>query len=98
MEIPVLIESIPGHGYRVSGAELSSITAEGATAEEALSKFKQSVSAKIENGARIAAVEIRESEHPWLKYAGMFDPNDTIVQEWLQIIQEQRDREGEATE
>jgi hypothetical protein len=31
-----------------------------------------------------------------LKFAGMFDPNDPIVQERLKIMQEERDLDDEA--
>jgi hypothetical protein len=41
----------------------------------------------------VAAVEIQATQHPLLEFAGMYDPNDPLVQEWLQIIQEERDRE-----
>jgi hypothetical protein len=98
MQIPVIVEAVPGNGYRASGAELFAIVAEGATAEEALAQFKKSVTAKLRNGARITSVEIQDNEHPWLKFAGIFDPNDPIVQEWLKIMQEQRDHDDEASE
>jgi hypothetical protein len=98
MEIPVIIESVPGNGYRVSGAELFAIVAEGATAEEALAQFKKRVTDKLQNGARIASVEIQGNANPWLESAGIFDPQDPIVQEWLQIIQEERERDDEASE
>ena len=90
MQIPVLIEPIPGSGYRVSGGEPFAIVAEGATAEEALAQFKERASAKLHNGARIASVTIQPNEHPWLEFAGMYDPADPLVQEWLSIIEENR--------
>lgn len=70
MEIPVLIEPIPGSGYRASGGPFG-VMAEGATAEEALARLKERVSAKLHNGARIASVTIQPNEHPWLEFAGM---------------------------
>jgi len=93
MEIPILIEPIPGSGYRASGGELFGIVAEGATAEEALAQFKERVSAKLHNGARIASVKIQPNEHPWLEFAGMYDPADPLVQEWLAIIKQERERD-----
>ena len=92
MDIPVLIEQIPGSGYRATGGPFA-IVAEGATAEEALAQFKQRVSAKLHNGARLASVSVQPNEHPWMEFAGMYDPNDPLVQEWLEIIKEQRDRD-----
>jgi hypothetical protein len=91
MDIPVLIEPIPGVGYRARGVEPFSIVVEGATPEDALSRFKGRLSEKLSNGARIATVPLPNSDHPWAKFAGMFDENDPVVQEWLQIMREQRD-------
>lgn len=31
------------------------------------------------------------SEHPWLTFAGMYSADDSVVQEWVAIINEQRD-------
>jgi hypothetical protein len=93
MQIPVLIESMPGNGYRARGGEPFAITTEGATPEDALNHFQESVSAKLREGAVLTTVEIQPAEHPLLKFAGMYDPNDPLIQEWLQIIKEERDRE-----
>jgi hypothetical protein len=98
MQIPVIVEAVPGNGYRASAADLRMIVAEGATPEEALAQFKKSVTAKLRNGARLTTVDIHDNEHPWLKFAGMFDPNDPIIQEWLEIMQQQRDRDDEECE
>ncbi len=92
MEIPVLIERVPGNGYRATGGTFA-IVGEGATAEEALSQFKERFSAKLSNGARIASVTIPSIEHPWMEFAGMFDPNDPLIQEWHAIMKEQRDHD-----
>lgn len=93
MEIPVLIEPVPGVGFRASAGEPFVIVTEGATADEALAQFKERVSAKLQNGTRVASVTIPTNEHPWLEFAGMYDPDDPLVQEWLAIIQENRDRD-----
>lgn len=90
MEIPVLVESVAGNGYR---AELFALVGEGATPEDALKRLQESVSAKLRSGAVVKSIEIPPKENPWLRGAGMYDPNDPLVQEWLQIIQEQRDSE-----
>jgi hypothetical protein len=35
----------------------------------------------------------RAEVHPLLEFAGMFDPDDSLVQEWLEIMREERDRD-----
>jgi len=91
MEIPVLIEPIPGAGYRATGVEPFSIVVEGAMPEDALSRFKGRLTEKLSIGVRIASVALPNSEHPWAKFAGKYDENDPVVQKWLQIMREQRD-------
>jgi hypothetical protein len=91
MDIPVLIEPISGSGFRATGGEPFAIVVEGATAEEALARFKDRVESKLRNGATIASVEV-SNEHPWAKSFGIFDPADPIVQEWRQIMEENRSR------
>lgn len=93
MEIPVLIEPIPGSGYRASGGEPFAIIVEGATPEEALAQFKDRLASKLGNGSRVESVTIPGDKHPWLEFAGMYDPDDPLVQEWLEIIKEQRERD-----
>ena len=86
MEIPVLIEPIPGSGYRASGGVPFAIVVEGATPEDALTLFKSSVAEKLRNGVRVTSVKVPISKHPWAEFAGMFDPADPIVQEWLDTM------------
>jgi hypothetical protein len=93
MEIPVLIEPIPGSGFRASGGAPFTIVVEGSTPEDALANFKSCVASKLSNGSRVASVNIPPAEHPWSKFAGMYDPDDPLVQEWLAIIEENRNRD-----
>jgi hypothetical protein len=94
MEIPVLIEPIPGIGYRASGGQPFGFVVEGATPEDALSRFKNQIATKLSNGSSVASVEI-PSAHPWAKAFGIFDASDPLVQEWLKIIEENRSQPEE---
>jgi hypothetical protein len=92
MEIPVLIEPIPGSGYRASGGEPFAIVVEGPTREEALARFKGQIASRLSNGASVASVEVpAAASHPLAEFAGMFSNDDPLVQEWLEIIRQQRD-------
>jgi hypothetical protein len=91
MEIPVLIEPIPGIGFRASSGEPFAIVVEGATPEDALSRFKSGVAEKLRDGVRVASVEVPTTHHPLSEFAGIFDESDPIVQEWLEIMRQQRD-------
>jgi hypothetical protein len=91
MQIPVLIESMPGNGFRVRGGEPFALVAEGATAEDALAQFRDRVSEKLRSGACVTSIEIESNEHSWLPFAGMYQQNDPLVQEWLDAVRLERD-------
>jgi hypothetical protein len=92
MQIPVVIEPVPGNGYRVTGNVPFTVAVEGATPEDAMARFKDQVEAKLRDGTRLTSVEIQTGEHPWAKSAGIFDDSDPIVREWLDIIEQNRSR------
>lgn len=92
MQIPVVIEPVPGNGYRVSGNVPFPVAVEGATPEDAMARFRDHVEAKLGEGACITSVEIQTGEHPWAKSAGIFDESDPIVREWLDLIEQNRSR------
>lgn len=79
MQIPVLIKRIANNGYR---AELLGACAEGATQEAALEKLKKQIQARLGNGAGVLPLEVAVEPHPWMKFAGMFDPDDPLVRDW----------------
>ena len=91
MNIPVLIESMPGNGFRVRGGEPFAIVVEGSTREAALDQFRQCVSAKLQEGAQVATVEIQTADHPWITFSGMYSASDPVVQDWLGAVAESRD-------
>jgi hypothetical protein len=51
MDIPVLIEPIPGSSFRASGGEPFAIVVEGSSPADALARFKDAVNKKLNNGA-----------------------------------------------
>jgi len=91
MQIPVLIELVPGNGYRARGGEPFALVAEGTTPEDALAQFRDRVSEKLREGACVTSIEIQPDQHPWLSFAGMYPPSDPLVQEWLDIVDRERD-------
>ena len=91
MQITVLVEPMNGKGFRASGCEPFAIAAEGATREEALSRLKGQVQARLSGGAEVVALEVTPEEHPLMKFAGMFK-DDPLFDEWQQAIAEYRDK------
>jgi len=89
MQIPVLIEPVDGNGYR---ARPFPFAAEGATPEEALQKLRSLMEGKLPTGSKIVQVEVAAEENPWLRMAGIYDPNDPEIKEWEQAMQEYRQK------
>lgn len=91
MQIPVLIETVPGNGYRARSGEPFTVVTLGATPEDALAEMRSRLSEKLREGSYVASVEISPDEHGWKPFAGMYQESDPVVQEWLDIIQTERD-------
>ena len=51
MPVPDLVEAVNGTGYRASSGEPLAVSAEGATADEALRKLRELLPARIAAGA-----------------------------------------------
>jgi hypothetical protein len=90
MQIAVLIEPVPGNGFRARGGEPFALAGEGPTPEEALGKLKESLQGQLAAGARIVSLDLPTSGHAWLPFAGMFPADDPLVQEWVRVMTEAR--------
>jgi predicted RNase H-like HicB family nuclease len=94
VEIPVLIEAIPGNGYRASTGQPLSLTEEGATREEALAKLRQALAARLAAGTQVVPLQLPGSEHPLARYAGDLK-DDPLFEEWQEAIAEYRRQKDE---
>src|SRR5579863_173453 len=97
MHIPVLIEPVNNNGYRVTSGPPVSMTAEGATREEALQRLQQALQDRLRAGAELSTLEIAGPGHPIAAYAGMFKDNP-LFDAWQQAIADYRRQEDEDTE
>jgi predicted RNase H-like HicB family nuclease len=95
MNIPVLIEKLKDEAYRARSGEPLVLEAEGATRDEALGNLRQLIDAKLSNGTEMTELAFPEQNNPWLKMAGTLDPNDPMVQEWIEIMKENRKKDDE---
>ncbi len=64
MQIPILIEPVSGNGYRARGMEPFSLSADGATREEALARLRQLLADRLSSGAEIVALDVPTAAHP----------------------------------
>ena len=89
MRIPVLIEKLEQNGYRVRGEPFSG-SVEGATREEALRKFKESVEQRLAAGAEVVQLDLNDSDRPWMKFRGRWAVDDPVIDEWIKCVEDYR--------
>ncbi len=91
MEVPVIIETIHGNGYRVTGAGGLSmgLTAEGATAAEAIDRLADQVRRRIHAGARLADLSVGAAAAPWKQDAGCLR-DEPLYEPWREAMEEYR--------
>lgn len=98
MQIQVLIEPVPGQGYRaIGGEEPFALIAEGPTRDEAIRNLRSLIESKVSAGDEVVTLDIPVAAHPWLPFAGMFR-DDPLVEEWKQTMAERRSRADVAYE
>src|SRR5438874_7769504 len=91
MEIPALVEPVAGNGYAAKTGEPLPLRAEGPTPEAALENLKELIARRLGNGSRVVPVSVADEKNPWEAMAGMYDPSDPDVQEWIRAMAEYRE-------
>jgi hypothetical protein len=89
MQIPILIERIANNGYRSRGGEQFSLSAEGATREEVLTKLNDQLQSQLRDGTELVSLDVSPKAHPLAQFAGMFK-DDPLIEEWIQSMAEYR--------
>jgi hypothetical protein len=91
LEVPVIIEPVTGSGYRVTGAGGLSVglTAEGATAEEAIDRLAEKVRTRVYAGAKLAEVSVAAGAASWKQDAGYLQ-NEPLYEPWREAMEEYR--------
>jgi len=99
VEVPIIIETVSGNGYRVTGAGGLSVglTAEGATAAEALERLQEQIRTRVDAGARLAELKVVVDEAPWKQDAGYLR-EEPLYERWRQAMDENRHNAEEAPE
>jgi hypothetical protein len=91
VEVPVIIEPITGSGYRATGAGGLSVglTADGATAAEAIDRLADQVRLRVNAGARLAELNVAGGTAPWKQDAGYLQ-DDPLYEPWRAAMEEYR--------
>jgi hypothetical protein len=86
MRIPVLIESVPGNGFRAKGGEPLAISAEGTTRVEAIARLKSLIADRLAVGAELISLDLETSDHPLAPVPG-WSEDDPLLDEWQEAIE-----------
>jgi hypothetical protein len=91
VEVPVIIEQVTGSGYRVTGAGGLSIglTAEGATAAEAIDRLAEQVRIRVNAGAKLAELSVAAGVAPWKQDAGYLH-DEPLYELWHEAMEDYR--------
>ena len=96
MQVPVLIESLPGNRFRATSTTSLPLMVEGNSAEESLRLWRERYASVLPLDAQVVAVEESATlTHPFAKFIGTLK-NDRLVELWREGVEEyrrQRDRE-----
>lgn len=90
MEIPVLIEPLPGAGFVARTGSPFDWSAEGATPEEAVKNLQILASEREAAGVRTASISIGIAEHPYAQLAGSMK-GCSLREEWRKAVEEYRE-------
>ncbi len=91
MHIPVIIETVAGNGYRATGAGGLSVglTAEGATAAEAIDRLAEQVRARVAAGAKLTELNVASGSASWMAVAGYLR-DEPLYEPWCAAMEEYR--------
>jgi hypothetical protein len=91
LEVPVIIEPITGSGYRATGAGglAVGLTADGATAAEAIDRLANQVRLRLNAGAKLAELNVAGGTAPWKQDAGYLQ-DDPLYEPWRAAMEEDR--------
>jgi hypothetical protein len=91
VRVPVVVEPVDGNGYRVTGAGGLSVglTAEGATAAEAIDRLANQVRIRVNAGATLAELNVDATVAPWKQDAGYLQ-GDPLYEPWRAAMEEYR--------
>jgi hypothetical protein len=99
MDIPILIELLPAGRFRASAGGPFSLSAEGDTQPEAVKGLEALIRAKFQSGAWLDVISLPSAvENPHWRACGTLNAKDPAVQEWLEIMAENRRKMDEDEE
>jgi len=95
MKILILVERVSRDNYRARSGEPLALTAEATTSHQAVWNLQQLIKEKLLSGSELTEFTIPATEaHSWPP-APIYDKDDPEVQEWIEIMKENRKKMDE---
>jgi len=96
---PVFIEKDENQTFKATMLGWPGVAASASTREEALSRLRQILQRRLASGEIVNLdVEVPQSEHPWLKHAGLFADNPMFDEVLKEIEAYRRELDSETDE
>src|SRR4051794_15118299 len=91
MQVSILLQAVPGQGFRAIEGSLFHLEAEAPTKAEAVDRLRELIERRLEAGDEVVTLEVDPSEHPLARLAG--DLKDSpLYDEWVAAMAENRRR------
>ena len=90
MEIPVLIEPLPGTGFVARTGSPFEWSAEGATPEEAVRKLQSVALERQAAGVKVDRISVGITEYPYAELVGSMK-GCSLREEWRKAVEEYRE-------
>jgi predicted RNase H-like HicB family nuclease len=89
MEIPVLLEPLPGGGFQARSAHPLGLTAQGDTPDAALHHLRDLIQTRAASGAILTSIEVPAPKYGPHPGAGMYK-DDPLYERWREAIEAYR--------
>jgi predicted RNase H-like HicB family nuclease len=90
MEIPVLLQPLPGGGFQARSGDPLNLTAQGDSPNMALSKLRELIDIRINSGSVLVSLEVPASPPQPHPGAGIYR-DEPLFDEWKAAIDEYRE-------
>ncbi len=94
MRVLVLVETVPGNGYRAKGGEPLALSADAPTRDEAIARLRDLIADRLSLGAELISLDVEGRKNAPVPQP-IWDETDPLLDEWQGAMRDYR-REVEA--
>jgi predicted RNase H-like HicB family nuclease len=97
MEIPVLLEPLPGGGFQARSADLLGLTAQGDTPDSALRHLRDLIETRAASGVILTSIDLPTPKYGPYPGAGMYK-DDPLYERWREAVEAYRQQVEDDTD